>query len=240
MTLTPTWTLNSKEAVQIQQNLRSQIQIEPFLGEIKYIAGTDISFNKFSEIIYAGIVVLKYPEMQIVEEATVITSTKFPYISGLLSFREIPALLEVWGKLQIKPDIIVADGQGIAHPRRLGIASHFGLLVDKPTLGCAKSVLVGKYTEPALEAGSFTDLVDKNEVVGYALRTKFKTNSVFVSVGHKLSLEQAKNILLNCSKGYRIPEPTRQAHLLVNRVRIANPPIDQLTTRSPNQQNYIL
>lgn len=213
------WTLAPREAVELQKNLRAQVEIRPLTSEIKIIAGADISFNKFEETIYAAIVVIDLATMQTIEEAGVVSSTKFPYVPGLLSFREAPAVLEAWAKLKIEPDAVMFDGQGIAHPRRIGIASHVGLMLNRPTIGCAKSVLVGRYEEPSSERGAWTPLVDKGETIGAALRTKTKVQPVYVSPGHLIDLSAAVDLTLKSDGGYRQPEPTRRAHLLVNRLR---------------------
>jgi deoxyribonuclease V len=211
--------LSPAQAVELQKQLREQICIEPLAKPVQTIAGADISFNKYEDTVYAGIIVLSFPELQEVAKATVVSKTTFPYIPGLLSFREIPSLLKAWNLLTIKPDVMVLDGQGIAHPRRLGIATHFGLVTDTPALGCAKSLLIGKYEPLPQEAGSASLLYDQNEVIGAALRTKFKVNPVFISPGHKIDLEQSIALMKRCNSGYRIPEPTRKAHLLVNQIR---------------------
>lgn len=213
------WNLSPREAVELQKSLRERVRIVPLEREVKTIAGADISLNKFEETIYAGIVVMSLPEMRTIEEVGVVTTTRFPYVSGLLSFREAPAVLEVWAKLKVEPDAVMFDGQGIAHPRRIGIASHVGLILNRPTLGCAKSVLVGRYEEPETERGSYKSLIDKDEIVGAAVRTKTKVQPIFVSSGHLMDLASAIELALRCDGGYRQPEPTRRAHLLVNRLR---------------------
>ena len=213
------WNLTPREAVELQKKLRESVRLEPLRKKIKTIAGADISFNKFEPTVYAGIVVLSLPSLEIVEEVGVVSETRFPYVPGLLSFRETPSVLEAWAKLKSEPDAVMFDGQGIAHPRRVGIASHVGLLINRPTLGCAKSVLVGKYVEPERERGSWTELVDKGEVVGAALRTKNNVQPIFVSPGHLISLADAIKLTLQSDGGYRQPEPTRRAHLLVNALR---------------------
>ena len=213
------WTLTPREAVELQRSRRERVSIKRLGGPLHTVAGTDISFNKFSPMIYAGIVVFNLPDLEVIEEVGIITETRFPYIPGLLSFRETPALLEAWEKLKREPDAVLFDGQGIAHPRRVGIASHVGLLIDRPTVGCAKSVLVGKYDEPEPERGNWTPLIDRGETIGAALRTKSRVNPIFVSPGHKIDLEGAIALTLECDGGYRQPEPTRQAHLLVNALR---------------------
>ncbi|QJD98468.1 deoxyribonuclease V [Mucilaginibacter robiniae] len=214
--------LTAEQAITYQQELRHQIKLEPLNKPVRIIAGSDISFNKYSEVVYAGIVLLKYPEMEIIGHATAISRTTFPYISGLLAFREVPALLEAWNKLEIKPDVLVLDGQGIAHRRRMGIASHFGVITNTPTIGSAKSRLFGRYEEPANEPGSQSPMYDRDEVIGIALRSKKNCNPIFISPGHKVTLEQSVEVIKNCLKSYRIPEPTRQAHILVNKVRVEN------------------
>lgn len=215
--------LSAKEAIAFQQQLRQHINIGPLLSPVKTIGGADISFNKYSEVVYAGIIVLNYPDMTEVCRATVIDRTTFPYISGLLAFREVPALSKAYEQLPVKPDVLMLDGQGIAHERRTGIATHFGLLMDIPTLGCAKSRLSGNYDIPGDEPFSETQLLAKNgEQIGVALRTKRNCKPVFVSPGHKISIQQSVDIVKNCIGKYRIPTPTRFAHNLVNEVRIAN------------------
>lgn len=213
------WNLTPREAVELQKKLRERVRLEPLRKRIETIAGADISFNKFEATVYAGIVVLRLPSLEIVEEVGVVSETRFPYVPGLLSFRETPSVLEAWEKLKSEPDAVMFDGQGIAHPRRVGIASHVGLLINRPTLGCAKSVLVGKYEEPEKERGSWTELVDKGEVVGAALRTKNNVQPIFVSPGHLINLAGAIELTLQADGGYRQPEPTRRAHLLVNALR---------------------
>ncbi len=213
-------TLSPTEAIALQQELRHRVQLTSLEKMPKTVGGADISFNKYSETIYAGIVVLSFPEMQVLHREYVVATAKFPYVPGLLSFREVPALLQVWEKLPEKPDVLILDGHGQAHPRRLGIASHFGVVAGIPTLGCGKSILVGKHEPLPEEAGAAVPLLHKGEVVGTVLRTKKKVNPVYVSAGNLLTLEDAVNIIRQCVGKYRIPEPTRQAHLWVNEVRI--------------------
>ncbi|MFN0108427.1 MAG: deoxyribonuclease V [Blastocatellia bacterium] len=213
------WNLTPKEAVAAQKEWRSLVRIQPPDLEINTIAGADISFNKFSEVIYSGIVVLNLPDLRIVETASVRSTAKFPYVPGLLSFRETPSFLECWEKLKTKPDALMLDGQGLAHPRRFGIACHIGLILDLPTLGCAKSILVGRHGELDLEAGSHVPLIDKDEIVGVALRTKQKVNPVYISAGHLMDLNSAVDLAMKSVTKCRQPEPTRQAHLLVNQLR---------------------
>lgn len=213
------WALTPQEAVALQSRLRQQVHLTLLTRPIETIAGADISFNKYEATIYAGIVVLRLPSLEVIEQVGVVSETHFPYVPGLLSFREAPAVLEAWAKLKTEPDAVMFDGQGIAHPRRIGIASHVGLMLERPTLGCAKSVLVGKYEEPQAQRGSWTPMLHRDEIVGAALRTKNKVQPIFVSPGHLIDLEGAIELTLQCDGGYRQPEPTRRAHLLVNALR---------------------
>ncbi|GGH07339.1 deoxyribonuclease V [Mucilaginibacter phyllosphaerae] len=214
--------LTPAEAIAYQNQLRQKINICELTTPIKTIAGADISFDKNSDILYAGIVVFRYPDMQVITTATAISHTSFPYISGLLAFREVPALFNAWNNLYSKPDILVLDGQGIAHERRMGIATHFGLLTGVPTIGSAKSRLYGKYIEPADKLFAESPMYDNNELVGIALRSKPRCKPIYISPGHNINMQQSVDVIKNCIRGYRIPEPTRQAHLLVNKIRIEN------------------
>ena len=214
------WNLSPREAIALQNELRNRVLEAAPTRPIETIAGADISFNKFSSTIYVAVVVLRLPDLQVVEEATVIGEAQFPYVPGLLSFRELPAVLEAWQKLSIEPDCVMFDGQGLAHPRRFGIACHAGLWLNRPTLGCAKSVLVGTFDEPAPERGSWTPMIHKGETVGAALRTKNKTKPIYVSVGSEMDLDSTIELTLRCDGGYRQPEPTRRAHLRVNELRL--------------------
>ncbi len=222
MKFTHSWNVTPKEAIEIQKQMREQVCIQPLKKKVKYIGGADISLNIFSKTIFAGIGVFTYPELDPVTYSVLQSETAFPYIPGLLSFREVPALVEVWNKLSRKPDVLVVDGQGIAHPRRLGIATHIGILLDIPTIGCAKSPLYGVYEEPDKKAGSVSYIYDKyntQEIIGAALRTKDNVKPVIVSPGHKITLDESLVILKETSRGYRIPELTRRAHELVNQLR---------------------
>ncbi len=213
------WDVSPAEAVALQQQMRQQVRIEPLNGPVKTIAGCDISFNKYEETVYAGIVVLNLADLSVVEEVGVISRATFPYVPGLLSFREAPALLEAWEKLQTLPDVVMFDGQGIAHPRRMGIAAHIGLFIERPSFGCAKSVLVGKFDEPDVERGNWSLMRHYGDVIGAALRTKNRVNPVYVSPGHLIDLPAAIELTLATNGGYRIPEPTRRVHNLVNALR---------------------
>jgi deoxyribonuclease V len=219
------WKLTPKEAIELQKKLRGEVVLTPFTKEITYIGGCDISMNLYSTTVFAGFVVLSYPDLELVDHAVIEDTVVFPYIPGLLSFREIPPLLTAWSKLRIKPDILCVDGTGVAHPRRMGIATHLGLALDIPTIGIAKSLLTGMYTEPGIEKGSSSWLVDRynqTEKLGVVLRTKDKVKSVFISPGYKVTIEDAERIVRTTIRNYRIPEPTRLAHETVNEYRRAS------------------
>ena len=209
------WDVEAKEAVEIQRDLASRVSAEDGFGTPpRYAAGVDISPTDAEGIATAAAVLLDLPDLRVAEIRVYKGKPGFPYMPGLLSFRETPLVLGALEQLETEPDIILADGQGIAHPRRFGIACHLGLLTDTPAIGCAKSILRGKPEgELAPDRGSYVDLVDKGEVVGAAVRTRKSVRPVYVSIGHKISLGSAIEWTLACCKGYRIPEPTRLAHL---------------------------
>jgi len=208
------------EATQLQQEMRKQLILKPFEKKIKTIAGADISFNKFSSTVFAGIIVLSYPEMEILSYSLIEAETTFPYVAGYLAFREIPSLLQAWEQLPEKPDVLVLDGQGITHPRKMGIASHFGVLENQAAIGCAKSMMYGKLEDLGLDKNSFAAITDKEEeLLGYALRTKNAVKPIYISPGNLITAEESLEIIKNCVGRYRIPEPTRLAHELVNSFR---------------------
>lgn len=213
--------VSPKEAVQLQKELRTQVRLTPITDEIRFIGGCDVSMNRFAKDGFAGFITLS-TALEPVAESVVKDTIPFPYVPGLLSFREIPMLLKAWENLPTKPDVLVVDGIGIAHPRRFGIASHLGVLLDIPTIGCAKSVLVGTYEEPENEPDSYSDLIDQKtgEVIGAALRTKQNVKPVFISPGHRITLSEAVALVTSCVRKHRLPEPTRLAHNLVNAYRI--------------------
>ena len=213
------WTLAPAEAIALQHELRSRITIHPLEGEPRFVAGADLSFDKGSDTVFAGIVVLAFPSLEKVEERGLRTTATFPYVPGLLSFREAPAILQVWEQLEHTPDVLMLDGQGLAHPRRFGIACHLGLCLQIPTIGCAKSLLVGQFEALGEAKGSSAPLIHRQETVGAAVRTKNKVTPIFVSPGNDCDLDSAVSLVLRCDGGYRVPEPTRQAHLFVNRLR---------------------
>jgi len=207
------WRVTTAQASEIQLKLASQVSRSNELTSPRYIAGVDISVDRARGRGRGAVVVLSYPELKIAEVQTVEDSIDFPYVPGLLSFREAPLTLAICQKLSITPDLILVDGQGIAHPRRLGLASHLGLFLDTPTIGCAKSRLCGSHGTPGDEPGSYAELMDNGEVIGAALRTKLRVKPIYISIGHKVDLEAAIYWAMQCCRGYRLPEPTRLAHL---------------------------
>lgn len=207
------WQVDFAQARQIQLSLVERIvtsnnDIAPHL-----IAGVDISRPDPQDVARGAVVVLSYPELDIVEVKIAEDKVTFPYIPGLLSFRECPLILAACQKLNNTPDLVLVDGQGIAHPRRLGLASHLGLFLDLPTIGCAKSILCGRHEPVGEEIGSHADLVDNDAVIGAALRTKMRVKPIYISIGHKIDLALALHWVMKSCRGYRLPEPTRLAHL---------------------------
>ncbi len=207
------WQVTPTQAEQIQRRLASKVLQESRVGEVRLIAGVDISAPNREGVARAAVVVLSYPGMELVGGRVVRRKVNFPYIPGLLSFRESPLILAACEELKLEPDLILVDGQGLAHPRRFGLASHLGVILDKPTIGCAKSRLCGHHEEVGPELGDWVELVDKGEVIGAVLRTKRDSRPLYISIGHKVDLKTALKWTLNCCRGYRLPEPTRLAHL---------------------------
>ena len=206
------WQVSTAEAREIQKGLAGEVARTGSITSPHLIAGVDISVNRWAKTGTAAVVALSYPELEVVEVKVVTDRIMFPYVPGLLSFREAPLILAACEGLVVKPDIIMVDGQGIAHPRRMGLASHLGLFLDVPTIGCAKSRLCGQHGEPEDEAGSYAELIYEGEVIGAVLRTRAGVKPVYVSIGHKIDLAEAIRWVLACCRGYRLPEPTRMAH----------------------------
>lgn len=213
--------LSPKEARELQNVLRHEVSLTPLARTPQIIAGADVSMNRFAREGFAGFVTLTFPGLETVSESVVEELIPFPYVPGLLSFREIPMLLSAWQHLSPKPDLLFVDGLGVAHPRRLGIASHLGLVLDVPTVGIAKSILIGTHDPLPQDAGSVTPLMDDDELIGYVLRTKAGVRPIIVSAGHRITHEEALLLARQTVLRHRIPEPTRQAHEAVNRVRRA-------------------
>ncbi len=214
-----------QDAKQIQREMAEQVVLEDqFNPSLTLIAGLDVSNNLFDPLqkVYAAAVLLSYPILAAIETGSIVEKQEFPYITGLLGFREAPALVHAVQKLSRRPDLILVDGHGVSHPRGLGIASHLGVLLDLPTIGVAKSILVGKYDNLGDEAGSEAPLLFRGKVCAMMLRSKQRCKPLIISAGHKISLETAVRVVKSCLKGYRLPEPTRQAHLAANACRVAS------------------
>jgi deoxyribonuclease V len=210
------WNLQISEAIALQRQLAKQIILQDHVGEVKYVAGVDMAINEENGMARAAVVLLTYPALEIVEKHVYEEPIRMPYVPGLLSFREAPSVLGAFNKLCHRPDLVLVDGQGIAHPRRIGIASHLGLWLQLPTIGCGKSILTGHYNQDELkeDAGSWVPLVDKQETIGAVVRTRTRVRPMIISPGHLISLETSIHYVLACGKGYRLPEPTRLADKL--------------------------
>jgi len=212
----PNWDLSPAEAVALQRELAPQVLREDRLGAVRRVAGIDVGFEAGGQVSRAAVAVLDFPSLALVEQAVARLPTSFPYIPGLLSFRETPAVLAALAQLAAPPDLILYDGQGLAHPRRFGIASHVGLLSQIPTIGVAKTRLTGRFEPPGVERGAWSPLEDKGEVIGAVLRTRAAVSPLFVSIGWGVSLPTAIAWVLACAPKFRLPETTRQAHRLAS------------------------
>ncbi len=204
------------QARKIQHELAKKINLSDDFSNINRIAGLDVGFEHNNSMAVGAVVILSFPDLDLIEKRLSRRKVKFPYVPGFLSFREIPVLLQAYQKIRNKPDLVICDGQGIAHPRRFGLACHLGVLLDLPAIGAGKSRLVGRYQEPSLEKGACSPLVHNHKIVGSAVRSRSGTKPLFVSPGHKISINSAIAWTLNCCPKYRIPETTRQAHKLVS------------------------
>jgi len=213
------WDLDTAGARDLQLRLASLVDSTRALGSYETVAGADVSYNLRSPRLYAAVVVVSARTWEPIDRSGIVADAKFPYVPGLLSFREAPAVLEAFDGLKTRPDVLVCDGQGIAHPRRLGLASHLGLWLGLPTIGCAKSWLCGDYEEPGPDRGDWSPLTDGGETIGAVLRTRTRVKPLFVSSGHLCNLESAIAVTLAASPTYRIPIPTRLAHQYVNDLR---------------------
>lgn len=213
------WDLPVAEARALQERLRARVEARDRIGRVRRVAGADVSYDRGSPILYAALVVLDAESLEVLETASVRAPARFPYVPGYLSFREIPPLLDAFDRLERRPDLLVADGHGFAHPRRFGLACHLGVYLDLPTIGCAKSLLVGSCREPADRRGAWTALRDGGETIGQAVRTRPGVKPVYASVGHRVSLATARRWILRLAPRYRLPETTRAAHAEVNRLR---------------------
>jgi len=213
------WDVPYTEAVRIQESLRDQVVVKGFEGQIHHIVGLDASYAKGSRMVWAGAVVLDFPSLVKREEQWTQKEVSFPYIPGLLSFREIPVLIEVIRMISLEPDLIFCDGQGIAHPRGIGLAAHLGVLLRRPTIGCAKSKLVGEFDKVGEAKGDYTYLRYRKRIAGAVVRTRSHVRPIFVSPGYHTTIDDCIRLALATCTRYRIPEPTRQANILVNSLR---------------------
>lgn len=235
------WPQSPAEAIALQSELRSQVRLQDELpAAVRYVAGVDAGFEAGGTVTRAAVVVLEFPSLQLVDFALEKRPTTFPYVPGLLSFREIPTVLAALAALKTTPELILCDGQGIAHPRRLGIASHLGLIVDCPTIGVAKSRLIGTHAVLPPEKGAWVPLMDQGETIGAVLRSRTDTNPLFISPGHRISLPTALDYVLRCTPKYRLPETTRLADRLASD-RGKLPPLKSATPDDdPGEQMTLL
>jgi deoxyribonuclease V len=213
------WKVSPAEAKEIQEKLRKRLRLRPPRTRLKTVAAGDVAYGRGDDMTYAAFLLFTYPDLTLLESAAAKGRASFPYIPGLLTFREAPILLKAFSRLKARPDLILIDGQGIAHPRFMGIAAHIGLILNLPTIGCAKSRLIGKHEEPALDRGKTAPLMIGGRTTGMVLRTRAGVKPVYVSPGHKIDMETSVEIVLSACRGYRIPEPLRQAHIFVNQLR---------------------
>jgi len=215
------WAVSIQDAFQIQKELTRKLLFEDDTDDPALIAGVDVAFSRARDLLYAAIVVFDAETMQPVEVASAAQQPVFPYVPGLLTFREGPVVLQAYEKLKLEPDLVMFDGQGIAHPRGLGLAAHMGVILDKPSIGCAKSRLVGEFKEPKQKRGAMRTLSLHRKKVGVVLRTRDNTKPLFVSPGHRITIETAVKRVLEAGRGYRLPEPTRLAHYEAARAKRA-------------------
>ncbi|MBF2074535.1 MAG: deoxyribonuclease V [Synechococcales cyanobacterium C42_A2020_086] len=228
------WDLTPEQAIALQQDLRQDILTTDDLGSVSTVAGIDVGFEESGTITRAAVVVLSFPELRLVAQAIARRPTCFPYVPGLLSFREVPAVLDALQNLSTMPDLLLCDGQGTAHPRRFGIACHIGLLTGLPAIGVGKSLLVGRHTEVPDQKGAWVPLQYQGDTIGAVLRTRIGTKPLYISPGHRISLPTAIDYVLRCTTKYRLPETTRYAHKLASETPAAqlesNPGTNQQLT----------
>jgi deoxyribonuclease V len=215
------WNLTPRQAMRLQERLREQVVLEDRLDRVQFVAGTDLAFDSETDMAFAGVIVYRFPELEEVERRSACRRLRFPYVPGLLSFRESPVLLAAFRLLRTEPDVVLVDGHGLAHPRRFGIACHLGLLLGKPTIGCAKSLLVGEHPEPGIRAGCTAPHTLDGEQVGVVLRTRDRVKPIYVTQGHRVSLATAVELVHGCLDGFRMPKPTREADHFVRSLRQA-------------------
>ncbi|MEO0458052.1 MAG: deoxyribonuclease V [Cyanobacteria bacterium P01_A01_bin.114] len=211
------WPETTAAAIALQNQLRHQVVTTDDLDDVTIVAGVDAGFQQNGTVTCAAVVALSFPDLAFLDQTVAYQPTSFPYVPGLLSFREVPTVLAAISQLKTEPDLVLCDGQGIAHPRRLGIASHLGVLIDKPTIGVAKSRLIGTHGELPEEKGAWVPLMDQDEQIGAVLRSRSRTKPLYISSGHRISLETAIDYVLRCTPKYRLPETTRLADRLASR-----------------------
>lgn len=210
------WRLTPRQAVELQSRLKSKVITADRVGRVRHVAGTDVGFERGGRVTRAAVAVLTFPALELADYAVVRKPTRFPYVPGLLSFREIPALLSALAMLNVRPDLVLCDGQGLAHPRRCGLASHLGLVSGLPTIGVAKSRLIGIHDEPPQRRGAWMPLRDDGETIGAVVRSRAHVRPIFVSSGHRVSLKTAIAFTMACVTRFRLPETTRWAHHLAS------------------------
>ena len=213
------WNVTTKQARSIQERLSAQVIREDRLGTIRYVAGTDVAFDKAANLAFAAVVVLELPRLTVVEQVSVSSPIRFPYVPGYLSFREVPVICEALRQIRQAPDLILCDGQGYAHPRRFGLACHLALIVDRPCIGVGKSRLLGTHRHVPNSRGHWVSLVDKEEEIGAVLRSRKEVKPIYVSIGHRISLKTAISYVKRCTTRYRLPETTRHADRLAGLTR---------------------
>jgi len=206
------WKVTPQQAISIQKELQKKIITKDSFGEIKQVAGVDVGFEEEGKITRAAIAILDFPSLQLNEVVIGRCKTEFPYVPGLLSFRELPAVIKGLEKLEQLPDLLLCDGQGFAHPRRFGLACHLGLITDIPSLGVGKTRLIGKYQEVPNQKGTWQPLMGKEECIGAVLRTRVNVKPIYISIGHRICLETAIDFVMQCTTRFKLPETTRIAH----------------------------
>jgi deoxyribonuclease V len=211
------WDVTPVEARAIQNDLRPHVVRKNGLDSVEHVAGIDVGFEEAGTVTSAAVVILSFPSLELEEQVIARRPTRFPYVPGLLSFREVPTVLDALTRLSVRPDLLLCDGQGIAHPRRFGIASHIGVLTDWPSIGVAKSLLTGFHAEVPEARGAWVPIKQRDEIIGAVLRTRVKVKPVYISIGHKISLDSAIDYVMRCTTRYRLPETTRLADRLASR-----------------------
>jgi deoxyribonuclease V len=211
------WDVTPVEARAIQNDLRPHVVRKNGLDSVEHVAGIDVGFGEAGTVTSAAVVILSFPSLELEEQVIARRPTRFPYVPGLLSFREVPTVLDALTRLSVRPDLLLCDGQGIAHPRRFGIASHIGVLTDWPSIGVAKSLLTGFHAEVPEARGAWVPIKQRDEIIGAVLRTRVKVKPVYISIGHKISLDSAIDYVMRCTTRYRLPETTRLADRLASR-----------------------